>query len=217
MDKTTHEEKLSQALQTSNKQFRIAVIFLLDNNGIFNETSKKSNFYFAKSISDETGFIQITIPQGAYEIEILKNEIKMIVIKEGHFTVIKYPFTIKQTFSTLAFATEISIQGPINSSLPNDSIRNVLGFNATTLYEEYNLSPNPLDILSFDNIFLECDNAQGMIFKGERSGIIYNFTMDVDPGYKYIEKFRGGVQWYMMESKDFISSICFQLKMKTTN
>ena len=36
--------------------------------------------------------------------------------------------------------------------------------------------------------------------------------MDVDPGYKYIEKFRGGVLWYMMESKDVISSICFKLK-----
>ena len=36
--------------------------------------------------------------------------------------------------------------------------------------------------------------------------------MDVDPGYKYIEKSRGGVQWYMMESKDNISSICFKLK-----
>ena len=36
--------------------------------------------------------------------------------------------------------------------------------------------------------------------------------MDVDPGYKYIEKFQGGVQWYMMESKDIISSICFKLK-----
>ena len=36
--------------------------------------------------------------------------------------------------------------------------------------------------------------------------------MDVDPGYKYIEKFRSGVQWYMMESKDNISSICFKLK-----
>ena len=36
--------------------------------------------------------------------------------------------------------------------------------------------------------------------------------MDVDPGYKYIQKFRGGVQWYMTESKDNISSICFKLK-----
>ena len=36
--------------------------------------------------------------------------------------------------------------------------------------------------------------------------------MDVDPGGKYIEKLRGGVQWYMMEGKDYISSFCFNVK-----
>ena len=36
--------------------------------------------------------------------------------------------------------------------------------------------------------------------------------MDVDAGYEYIEKFRGGVQWYLMESKDFNSSIIFETK-----
>ena len=51
-----------------------------------------------------------------------------------------------------------------------------------------------------------------MVFKGKASGIIHNLTMDVDPGYKYIEKFRGGVQWYMMDTNDFISSINFKLK-----
>ena len=51
-----------------------------------------------------------------------------------------------------------------------------------------------------------------MIFKGKRSGLIDNFTMDVDPGYEYIEKFRGGLQWCMMESEDIISSISFILK-----
>ena len=51
-----------------------------------------------------------------------------------------------------------------------------------------------------------------MIFKGKRSGIIHIFTRDVDPGSKYIEKFQGGVQWYMLESKDIISKICFKLK-----
>ena len=34
--------------------------------------------------------------------------------------------------------------------------------------------------------------------------------MDVDPGWKFIEKFGGGIQWYMMESKDNISSVCFK-------
>ena len=41
--------------------------------------------------------------------------------------------------------------------------------------------------------------------------------MDVDPGYKYIEKFRGGVQWHIMESEDFISSINFKLKNEKGN
>ena len=56
-----------------------------------------------------------------------------------------------------------------------------------------------------------------MIFKGKRSGVFHNFTMDVDPGYKYIEKFRGCVRWYMMESKDVISSINFRLKNENGN
>ena len=51
-----------------------------------------------------------------------------------------------------------------------------------------------------------------MIFQGKRGEIIHSFTLDVDPGYKCIEMFRGGVQWYMRESKDIISSICFKLK-----
>ena len=80
----------------------------------------------------------------------------------------------------------------------------LLKFNKTTIYEENNLSPNPVDILSFDNIFLETDIAKGMIVKGKRTGIIHIFTVDVDPGYKYFEKFRNGVLYYMMESKDFI-------------
>ena len=38
MDKTVHEEHLSQPLQTNNEQFKIAIIFLTGYNGIFNVT-----------------------------------------------------------------------------------------------------------------------------------------------------------------------------------
>ena len=41
--------------------------------------------------------------------------------------------------------------------------------------------------------------------------------MDVDPGYKYIQKIGGGVQWYMMELKDFMSSINFKSKTENGN
>ena len=215
MDKSTHEEQLFQPLQTNNKQFKIAVAFLTGYNGIFNVTNSNNMFYFLKSITDDDHII-LTIPPGAYEIESLNKEIKRIIIDEEHYTETNYPFNIKPNFSTLGSIIEISTQGPVITPVitfvPDDSIGHLLGFNKTTIFEEYYLSPNPVDILSFDNIFIETDIAKGLIFKNRRSGIIRNFTMDVDPGYKYIEKFHGGVQWYMMESKDIISSICFKLK-----
>ena len=68
MDKSTHEEHLSQPLQT-NKQFKIALTFLTGYNGIFNVTNTNNKFYFQKTITNEDGFIQITSQAGAYEIE----------------------------------------------------------------------------------------------------------------------------------------------------
>ena len=63
-------------------------------------------------------------------------------------------------------------------------------------------------------IFFECDIAQGMIFKGRKSNIIHDLTMAVDRGYKYVEKFRGGISWYTMQPKNIFSSICFKLKIE---
>ena len=80
MDKITHEEHLSQPLQTNNEQFKIAITFLTGYNGIFNISDKNIKFYFAKSISDEEGFIKITIPRVASELESLNKEIKRIII-----------------------------------------------------------------------------------------------------------------------------------------
>ena len=157
MDKCTHEEHLYQPLQTNNKQFKKAITFLTGYNGIFNIRNENNKFYFKKTITNEDGFIKVTIPHGAYEIESLNNEIKRIIIDEGHYTESNYPSTIKPNFSTLGSIIEISPQGPIVSFMFDDSIRDLLGFNGRTLYEEYTLSNNPVDILSFDNIFVETD------------------------------------------------------------
>ena len=143
MDKSTHEEHPSQPLKTNNKQFKIAVTFLTDYNGIFNVTNENSKFYFKKTISDD-GFIEITIPPGAYEIENLNKQIKRIVIDEEHYTEANYPFTIKPNFSTLGSIIEISPQGPIIRFMFDDSIKDLLGFNARTLYEEYTPSDHPV-------------------------------------------------------------------------
>ena len=179
MYKSTHEEHLFQPLQTNIKQFKIAVTFLAAYNGIFNVTNK-NKFHFKKQLIEED-FIQITIPPGAYEIETLNKELKRIIIDKDYYSENDYPFTIKPNFSTLGSIIQTKPQGSIIGFVFDDTIGNLLGFNETILYEEYNISPNPVDNLSFDNIFIHTDIAQGMIFKGKRSGIIHNFTMDVDP------------------------------------
>ena len=141
------------------------------------------NFILRKHLSTRI-FFQITVNPGAYEIECLNNEIKRNIIDKEHYNEANYPFTIKPKFSTLGSIVEISPQGPIIGFVFDDIIGNLLGFNETILWGEYNLSPNPVDILSLDNIFIETDIAQCMIYRGKRSGIVNNFTMDVDPGYK---------------------------------
>ena len=67
---------LSQPLQTDIKHFRIAVTLSTGYNVVFNVTNSNKKFYFAKSITDRGGFVQITMAPGAYEIESLNNELK---------------------------------------------------------------------------------------------------------------------------------------------
>ena len=147
MDKSTHEEHLFQPLQTNNKQFKTAVTFLSAYNGIFNVTNENNKFYFTKSITDDDHYIMITIPPGAYEIEGLNDEIKRIIINDMHFSEENYPFQIKPNFSTLGSILEILNQESAISFRPEDSIGSLLGFNKRTIYEEYNLSDNLVDIL----------------------------------------------------------------------
>ena len=106
MDKSTHEEHLSQPLQTNNEQFKIAVTFLTVYNGFFNVTNSYNKFYLKKTITDGDDCFQITIPLVAYEIESSRNEIRRIIIDEEHFTESDYPFHIKPNFSKLGSILE---------------------------------------------------------------------------------------------------------------
>ena len=93
MDRSTHEEHLSQPLQTKNEQFKIAVTFLTGCNGIFKVTKKNGKFHSTASINDDD-FNKMTFPPGVCETKKLNNEIKRNIIEEGYFTNSKYPFTI---------------------------------------------------------------------------------------------------------------------------
>ena len=105
-------------------------------NGIINVTNSNNKVFYAKSITDEDGFIQVTIEQSADKTERLKIESKRTIIEESHFTEADYPLTIEPNFSTLGSSIEISRQEPSVSFLPDDSIRDILGINASPINEK---------------------------------------------------------------------------------
>ena len=69
--------------------------------------------FFAKSFTDKDGFLQITIPPGAYEVESLNFEIKRNITDEEPFTEACYPIRINPKFSTLSSMVEISRRKPL--------------------------------------------------------------------------------------------------------
>ena len=71
-------------------------------------TSKNIITCFPNSITDINGFIQTIIPQGAYDLKPLNNEIKRITLEEDLFTEVDYPITIRPNFPTLGYIAEIS-------------------------------------------------------------------------------------------------------------
>ena len=60
-------------------------------NGYFNVTNSNIKLYFKKSLVDED-FMQIRVPIGAYEIQNLNDETKLIIIDKAHYTESDYPF-----------------------------------------------------------------------------------------------------------------------------
>ena len=136
MDISTHEEQLSQLLQTNNKRYKLALTFLTGYNGNFNVTSKNIKFYFTVSNNDED-FTQNRISPAAYEIESLKDEIRRNIIEGAYFTEATYPFKIKPNFSTLGSIVKISstINGTQIAFTPDHGIRDLIGFKPKVIHE----------------------------------------------------------------------------------
>ena len=104
VDKSVHEEHLSQPLQTNNEHFKKTVSFLTGYNGFFFVTNKHNKSYFTVSINHDE-FSVIAIPPVAYELESSDHEIEQFIIEDGCFTE-NCPFIFKPNFSALCSIIE---------------------------------------------------------------------------------------------------------------
>ena len=116
-------------------------------------------------------------------MESLSDEIERKKIKKGCFTTEIYPFIITPNFSTLGTFIEIKANfiGSRISFLHDDRRREFLRFDSVVIYEQYILSPNPVEILSFDNMFMETNIAQGMTFQIDLQPFLINLRWTLIP------------------------------------
>ena len=124
-----------------------------------------------------------------------------------------YPFKTKPLFSRWGRISESKFAKKFQISFVEDNkLGDPSGFKPKVIHYEIFITVYLVDILFFDTIFLETNNAQGTIFKRKRETIIGDLSMDVDQEQDHIKNFCGLVQWYMMSSHDFVSDISFKLK-----
>ena len=145
-------------------------------------------------------------------MEYLNAENRSIIINDGYHSKEDYPITIRLHFSTLRSIIEIAPgRGWQVSFVEDNTLRDLLAFQLRVIHGNKNLSEKPVDILSFDNIFLEKNIAQGMIFESKRSGSNHKFIVGLHGQYKNIKNLQGGFGWFLVESKD-ISKFNFKLE-----
>ena len=107
MDKFTHEEHLSQPLQTLLESLSLLLPSLSGYFDIFNFKNKKIKIYFTRSINDDD-FTKNSLPIGSSEIENLYDETQLINIEPQYSTRIIYPFKNRAKFSMLGKIKETS-------------------------------------------------------------------------------------------------------------
>lgn len=121
----------------------------------------------------------LKIPQGSYELVDLNNYISKQVNNE------KVKVEFKANLNTLQ--TELYTTNTIHFEAEN-SIGELLGFSKRKLKaNKHHLSDIPVQIFNVNAVRLTCDIAKGFFVNGLQSRTIYETSIDVPIGYKWIK------------------------------
>lgn len=169
------------------KEYSIALVNL-ETYYSFPNVEEGVNNIFRYSPDNGLNFYDIEIETGSYEITDLSNIIFQKMKLNGHFDAVNNVsyVNIYPNENTLKVVMELE-SGYIVDFKPNDSIRNLLGFEAATYNAQTNESTKPVQIIAVDSILINIDVVSGAYVGGTQKPIIYSFFPNVGPGFKIIE------------------------------
>lgn len=154
---------------SSNKKYALGLIDLLT----FNSIPNIDNSCNSLIIGNQT----VKLPTGSYEITDIDQYIQK-VIKNTQFSLTANNNTLK---SNIISNKEIDFR-------IENSIAPLLGFTKIVLpADQLHISSNPVKILKFNAIRVECNITTGAYLNDSKVHTIHEFFPTVPPGYKIIE------------------------------
>ena len=162
-----------------NRKFEAALIYISTDNYLANITEGNNKLIYSTDIGRT--WKTITIPEGSYELNSLREEIFRLIGSK--------PFNIDVNLNTFNSIIEIPSHDFKIDFTKKGTIRHILGFDSLILTKGRNVSKGTIQITSSRAINIHCDLITGSYnSSGELSDIIYSFpAYKVGPGRKISE------------------------------
>ena len=203
-------------LELYDGHYKMGVTYLNVYNSVFNITTANNNFRY--SPDNQTTWFDLTIDPGAYEITAINDEIKRQMEVNGHTKNNPSEYDDYYIHLEANDNTQKSIIIILDTNYsvdltPSNSLASLLGFVPRILTGSYNTSENKVDIISFNNVFIYCDIVRGAYWNGKRTHILHSFSLNVSPGFRFVDKFYGGISYKdIINSKEQITLIKFYVR-----
>jgi len=150
-------------------------------NNIQNITAKNNVFKY--SVDGGTIWKTITLAPGSYEIDTINSEINRLMTVNGDSGI-----TISANTITLGSVVDIkSALTRVDFTVAN-SLAPLLGFNSVILTVGYNVEPNPVDIITINQILVNCDIIGNSYLNNSPFPAIYSFPINVNTGERFTEQ-----------------------------
>lgn len=193
-------------LSTTSK-YGLALLGFYTYNSIFNVDESNNCFGFSKSV--EGPYDTIRIPPGAYEISIINN-----IIQDALKSTTKNKndniFSLYANNNTLKCEIQSTLH--LNLNYPN-SIAQLIGFEKK-IYEKNlkHVSSLPVNSMKVRIIRVDCNITSGAYINSEASHTIFEFDIDVEPGYKLSKEPTNIIYLPVIpESRQFIDNITLRI------
>jgi len=150
-------------------------------NNIQNITAKNNVFKY--SVDNGATWTTITLIPGSYEIDTINFDINRLMTNNGDSRI-----TISANTITLGSIVHIKPASTKVDFTVSNSLASLLGFGSVVLSTGYNVSPNPVNIITINQILVNCDIIGSSYLNSILFPSIYSFTINEITGERFTEQ-----------------------------